>query len=197
MKTYKCPDCGKTWENEAPQTCTECGCPSHKFEIHESTPENDVIPKNNIITEYDSIPEKVYFQNDSVRITDKLWSFDATMESDDPSDDPMVGGVHFPVKSISSVGYFSYVSAVRWLISGAILMLIGFLIFLFEFWAGAGTSLLISGSILFIVGLILITKRDLKVFAHNPDSNFTIKYMSRDEGNKILNAMLQCLKENT
>lgn len=35
MKTYTCPDCGKTFEGDTlPHACPDCGCPSDMFKQH-------------------------------------------------------------------------------------------------------------------------------------------------------------------
>lgn len=44
MKVYYCPDCGNSWEYNAPKVCEKCGCPSSDFIVNEIIEENkDVV----------------------------------------------------------------------------------------------------------------------------------------------------------
>lgn len=185
MKTYKCPECGETWENEVPETCQKCGCTSDKF----------IESENN-----SPVEEQIYYQSDDILITSKLWSFDFTSEKN-------INGLYFPTKSISAVCIQRYRKWWVYLLLGILFTIYGFYkIFQYDSYImnrinpfgmleWFGYLLLIVGVFLCFEGFILSMQRRIMIYTHNSQAVHKIEMSSGSK--ELLNAMLKCLKENT
>lgn len=180
MKTYKCPECGETWENEVPETCQKCGCTSDKF----------IESENN-----SPVEEQIYYQSDDILITSKLWSFNFASKKN-------INGLYFPTKSISAVCIQRYRKWWVYLLLGVLFIIYGFYkdynyhkYFMTGWDDILGAFVSIVGAILCMCGFTLCMHRRIMIYTHNSQATHKIEISSR--GKELLNAMLKCLKENT
>ena len=183
-----CPDCGKIFDEEPiPSSCPNCGCPSSAFTERE-------IADINKDTDFSS-EEKIYYHDNTVKITNKLWSFGGYSVVDDN-----IKSISFyPVSAISCVVISR--NMIWW-----IFLLLGLLGLVFSIWlfgsmhgdAGPVGIVFIAISILlFYFAHKLYNQRVLHVKPHNSMAGYTLTVKTPQEAQKYLNPMLKCLIENS
>jgi len=185
MKEYSCPDCGKVFEeNSVPSSCPNCGCPSSEFKERELTAVSEQASTSIIV-------EKVYYSDEKVHISNKLWSLGGW----DEINTNMSGVMYIPVKSISCVDITR--NRTWW-----ILLIIGLLLFIFGIFVMIegeyiGVLFLVLAAIFFIIAFVVRARRKLVIKPHNSLTQFSFHLSSPQEAEKYLKPMLQCLKENS
>ena len=183
-----CPDCGKIFDEEPiPSSCPNCGCPSSAFTERE-------IADINKDTDFSS-EEKIYYHDNTVKITNKLWSFGGYSVVDDN-----IKSISFyPVSAISCVVISR--NMIWW-----IFLLLGLLGLVFSIWlfgsmhgdAGPVGIVFIAISILlFYFAHKLYNQRVLHVKPHNSMASYTLTVETPQEALNYLNPMLKCLIENS
>ena len=183
-----CPDCGKIFDEEPiPSSCPNCGCPSSAFTERE-------IADINKDTDFSS-EEKIYYHDNTVKITNKLWSFGGYSVVDDN-----IKSISFyPVSAISCVVISR--NMIWW-----IFLLLGILGLVFSIWLfgsmhgdakPVGIVFIAISILLFYFAHKLYNQRVLHVKPHNSMACYTLTVKTPQEAQKYLNPMLKCLIENS
>ena len=169
---FVCPDCGQGVANNL-NDCPNCGCPATALLSKDTD-------------------EYTYYSDDTINITNKLWSFGGwdTVNMDSVA-------VYFPTDNISSVsiaekkGGFLFFFAL-----GLILMGIG--IYIISEWEFEDVAVLciVFAIVSIIVAFILRNRKDIVVKAFNTSASFRCAVNDPEKSKQILNSMLQCLIEN-
>lgn len=185
MKTFVCPDCGKVFNEEStPSSCPNCGCPSSEFQEKEITAVTGQVSST-------TTDEIVYYSDEKVHITNKIWSLGGW----DEVNTNMSGVMYIPVKSVSSVD----ISRNRYwwilLVLGILLFLSG--IFVIHTGEEIGIFVMISGGFFGIIAFVVRAYRKLVIKPHNSLTQFSFHLSNPQEAVKYLKPMLQCLKENS
>lgn len=168
---YVCPDCGQQMENNQ-KDCPNCGCPA--AELLAKGPQS---------------AEIVYYSDNAIRITNKLWSFGGWSETDEYVSSVM----YFPTDNISSVSISK-----NWR-GSIILIILAIILFVCVFTnpPAPEMSLCIIGAVVLLIGAIFLAmKRYIVVKPFNSTSAYRYTVNSPKEAKKILNLMAKCLIEN-
>ncbi|MEE1253644.1 MAG: hypothetical protein UHJ11_01130 [Paludibacteraceae bacterium] len=168
---YVCPDCGQQMENNQ-KDCPNCGCPA--AELLAKGPQS---------------AEIVYYSDNAIRITNKLWSFGGWSETDDYVSSVM----HFPTDNISSVSISK-----NWR-GSIILIILAIILFVCVFAnpRAPETMFLVIAAIALLIGAIFLAmKRYIVVKPFNSTLAYRYTVNSPKEAKKILNLMAKCLIEN-
>lgn len=177
MKQYTCPDCGKTWNETAPEICPACGCPSDFFEVKtvaDATKENQKQKTNTSPKNDENGQTKIYYSDSICKIGDKIWEFEG-LDSQGAKTICI-----FPVHNISAVVLGQkYPKWWIWLIIGLLSLII------------------IVGLIFIIVAFVLKSQKVLKVLSTDSESGFIFDNISSvEEAQKYIIPMRQCLLEH-
>lgn len=186
-----CPDCGKIFDEEPiPSSCPNCGCPSSAYVAKEIADANE---DTNFSSE-----EKIYYRDNSVKITNKLWSFGGY----NVVDDNIKSISFYPVSAISCVVVSR--NMIWWILLLLGLLGLGYSVLLFtsmhgdveEFNLTVGIVFIAISILLFYFAHKLYNQRVLHVKPHNSMASYTLTVKTPQEAQKYLNPMLKCLIEN-
>lgn len=178
MKQYICPDCGKTWNETAPEFCPECGCPSDFFTEktvgNESAHANSKSKSSSTTKNGETSQTKIYYSDSICTIGDKIWEFEG-LDSQGARTICI-----FPVHNISAIVLGQkYPKWWIWLIVGLL------------------TLIIIIGLIFIIVAFALKSQKVLKVLSTDSESGFVFDNISSVEAaQKYIIPMRQCLLEH-
>lgn len=176
MNKYKCPDCGKTWEQTAPQSCPECGCPSTNFIVSQTVDYNKAIA-NNTSANYsgENSEQKIYYSDSICTIGDRIWEFKGISSNDSK------GIWIFPVHNISVVTLGQkYPKWWYWILIGILLI-----------------PTIIGAIICFIIAYSQSQQKVLKVLSNDSNSGFIFDDInSLQQAQKYIVPMRQCLLSN-
>lgn len=190
--TYVCPDCGQEMENNQ-NDCPNCGCPA--TDLFEKAPRSAITDTSSIqAIKNKGTDEYIYYSDDIINITNKLWSFGGWDTVNQKS-----VAVYFPTDNISSVsisrnwGAFAF-----WLVLGLTLMGIG--IGFFVEWDDIdvveGWIFTVLAIVSFIIAFIMRNKKDIVVKAFHTSATFRYTINDPEKSKQLLNSMLKCLIDN-
>lgn len=186
MKRYYCPDCGKTFEeNSVPSSCPNCGCPSSAYEEKEIA---DVIEDTDFASE-----EKIYYCDNTVKITNKIWCFGGY----NVIDDNIKAKSFYPVSAISCVVVSRNMICLLFLLLGLLFLYLGIRSFasIDDYKYIRIISLAIS-VLQFFLAAKYYNQRVLHIKPHNSMASYTLTVKTPQEAQKYLTPMLKCLIEN-
>ena len=189
--TYVCPDCGQEMENNQ-NDCPICGCPATA--LLEKAPRSAITDTSSIqAMKNKGTDEYIYYSDDIINITNKLWSFGGWDTVDQKS-----VAVYFPTDNISSVSIScNWGAFVFWLVLGLISMGIG--IYLLAEWGIediGGWVLTVLAIVSFIIASIMRNKKDIVVKAFHTSATFRYTINDPEKSKQLLNSMLKCLIDN-
>jgi hypothetical protein len=189
--TYVCPDCGQEMENNQ-NDCPNCGCPA--IALLEKAPRSAITDTSSIqAIKNKGTDEYIYYSDDIINITNKLWSFGGWDTVDQKS-----VAVYFPTDNISSVSIScNWGAFVFWLVLGLISMGIG--IYLLAEWGIediGGWVLTVLAIVSFIIAFIMRNKKDIVVKAFHTSATFRYTINDPEKSKQLLNSMLKCLIDN-
>ena len=189
--TYVCPDCGQEKENTQ-NDCPICGCPATA--LLEKAPRSAITDTSSIqAIKNKGTDEYIYYSDDIINITNKLWSFGGWDTVDQKS-----VAVYFPTDNISSVSIScNWGAFVFWLVLGLISMGIG--IYLLAEWGIediGGWVLTVLAIVSFIIASIMRNKKDIVVKAFHTSATFRYTINDPEKSKQLLNSMLKCLIDN-
>ncbi len=189
--TYVCPDCGQEMENNQ-NDCPNCGCPA--TDLFEKAPRSAITDTSSIqAIKNKGTDEYIYYSDDIINITNKLWSFGGWDTVDQKS-----VAVYFPTDNISSVSIScNWGAFVFWLVLGLISMGIG--IYLLAEWGIediGGWVLTVLAIVSFIIAFIMRNKKDIVVKAFHTSATFRYTINDPEKSKQLLNSMLKCLIDN-
>lgn len=189
--TYVCPDCGQEMENNQ-NDCPICGCPATA--LLEKAPRSAITDTSSIqAIKNKGTDEYIYYSDDIINITNKLWSFGGWDTVDQKS-----VAVYFPTDNISSVSIScNWGAFVFWLVLGLISMGIG--IYLLAEWGIediGGWVLIVLAIVSFIIAFIMRNKKDIVVKAFHTSATFRYTINDPEKSKQLLNSMLKCLIDN-
>ena len=189
--TYVCPDCGQEMENNQ-NDCPICGCPATA--LLEKAPRSAITDTSSIqAIKNKGTDEYIYYSDDIINITNKLWSFGGWDTVDQKS-----VAVYFPTDNISSVSIScNWGAFVFWLVLGLISMGIG--ICLLAEWGIediGGWVLTVLAIVSFIIASIMRNKKDIVVKAFHTSATFRYTINDPEKSKQLLNSMLKCLIDN-
>ena len=135
--------------------------------------------------------EKVYYDANGVRVSNKVWCIGG-IES---SNSGVARGKIIPVDAISSVDFTK--NRWWWLLILLALYLIPFGIYMLEeLWDETpGIVMIIIGLVCLLLAYFLWKRRGIEIHTHNLRAGAFIKLNSKEEAEKMLNSMAQCLIE--
>lgn len=187
---FVCPECGQEMENNQ-NDCPNCGCPATA--LLEKAPRSAVTDTSSIqAIKNKGTDEYIYYSDDIINITNKLWSFGGW----DPANQKSVA-VYFPTDNISSVSISrNWRAFVFWSVLGFISMGIG--IYHLGEWIEdiGGWIFTVLAIVSYIIAFIMRNKKDIVVKAFHTSATFRYTINDPEKSKQLLNSMLKCLIDN-
>lgn len=170
--------------------CPNCGCPATA--LLEKAPRSAVTDTSSIqAIKNKGTDEYIYYSDDIINITNKLWSFGGWDTVNQKS-----VAVYFPTDNISSVSISRNLGAFTvFLVLGLISMVIGIFL-LAEGEDIGGWVFTVLAIVSFIIAFIMRNKKDIVVKAFHTSATFRYTINDHEKSKQLLNSMLKCLIDN-